>query len=462
MKRSKFSTRPMALMLVLSLVSIMAWQCTSPVQPGELSPQTLVRQIQPAFGHLDVPRTKFEIDATTGGTISMPTGTVIQIPANAMVDAAGHPLTGRVEIDYREFHDAADLLLSGIPMKYDSSGKEYDFQTAGMMELNASQNGNEVFLASGQQIQVSLASFTQEEGYNLYFLNPENNNWEYLGEPQTRTNEDKKLALNVLSEQPLPPSPQNIREVTEAQMDLVFDFGVDYSAFPELKAFEGIKWEYAGGENELSKNEWAFSEVWTDVRLYEKSSRKGRYELSLSNQSKQFTMEVEPVVEGKNAAKVRSQLQKAMAEYEVAMEARTAEEKRIALQADMVRTFQVQSFGTYNCDRFYKRPDAVQVASAFKFEGQTQAPPLVYLVTGSARAVIPYNTAQGTIITFDPTEDNKLVAVVGGNKLAVFSQEDFNSMDLFAARKTGNYAFNMQSLPLEINTPIDLKRALGI
>lgn len=131
---------------------------------------------------LDVQKNVYETSAESGGMIEYPSGTKINIPANAFVDAAGNPVTGNVTIDYREFRDHVDILLSGIPMKYDSAGQSGDFKSAGMFEINASVNGEEVFLAPGKTINMDFAVVDTASTYNFYELD-EKKGWVYREKP---------------------------------------------------------------------------------------------------------------------------------------------------------------------------------------------------------------------------------------------------------------------------------------
>ena len=104
--------------------------------------------------------------------------TLFQIPENAFVDASGAIVSGKVDLSYREFNDPTTIFLSGIPMKYDSAGMAYDFQSAGMMEFRASQNGVEVFPNPEALIEASIGTDWQGEDFNLYQLDDASGTWE--------------------------------------------------------------------------------------------------------------------------------------------------------------------------------------------------------------------------------------------------------------------------------------------
>ena len=61
-------------------------------------------------------------------------------------------------------------------MQYDSAGVLYDFQTAGMFNIEAYSNGEEVFIKDGKHIEVSFSSDVPGD-YNFYRY--EEGNWIY-------------------------------------------------------------------------------------------------------------------------------------------------------------------------------------------------------------------------------------------------------------------------------------------
>lgn len=135
--------------------------------------------VKPPVAGLDVYPDVYSYSAMTGTTIQYGSGTKLSIPALAFEDANGTAVTGNVDITYREFRDPVDIILSGIPMSYDSGGVVGDFESAGMFEINASQNGNEVFLRDDKKIGVEFAVVDTASTFNFYRLD-EKNGWEYI------------------------------------------------------------------------------------------------------------------------------------------------------------------------------------------------------------------------------------------------------------------------------------------
>lgn len=136
--------------------------------------------VKPILPHLAKEREVFSISTDEEISLETENGTIIHIPANALVDAMGNPIEGQVDISYRDYHDPVEVLLSGIPMTFDSGGVVNQFQTAGMFELEAAQNGQPVFLKDGEQIDIELQSMDENSNYNFYALDDESG-WENVG-----------------------------------------------------------------------------------------------------------------------------------------------------------------------------------------------------------------------------------------------------------------------------------------
>ncbi len=134
--------------------------------------------VKPPIAGLDIRKNVYTTDAATGGMIEYPSGTRIFVPEHAFVDANGKSIDGNVTIDYREYRDQVDILVSGIPMTYDSAGQKGNFESAGMFEINASVDGKEVFLAPGKKVDLEFAVVDTAANYNFYSLD-EKKGWVY-------------------------------------------------------------------------------------------------------------------------------------------------------------------------------------------------------------------------------------------------------------------------------------------
>lgn len=427
--------------------------------------------INPPIPQADIPYHDFSIDAKKGGTWQAPTGTIIKVPKNAFVDKDGKPVKGQVDIDYREFHDGADILLSGIPMTYDDNGTEEDFQTAGMMEIKGSQDGEPVYIADGREIEINMASFTDENDYNLYFLDPEKGKWVDIGMADMGKNEEKEKGLRLLGKQPEAPT-QPAKGQPGVEKEGEISFAVNYADFPALKPFKKVRWE-AKDKVRMKQNQWAFTQVWTDAKLEEVDAENMEYRMVLSNRRKKFSVDVRPVLEGQDYDKAMAKFKKKKARYDKLVAQQKIERKRLDAQADIMRSFSISGFGTYNCDRFYRMPNVYACNARFDFGEDAYMDAnktAIFHITGNNRSVITYNNAEVDGFRFSPDEENYLVAVLPGNKVSVFTNDDFRRLDrkrFIRPAKNVNakhkeFTFEMTPSDKEVTNAAELRLLLGV
>lgn len=123
----------------------------------------------------------FTIEGTQGGVIEYESGSKVIVPANAFMDKDGQPLSGEIEIRFKEYHDFVDFFIAGIPMKYDSAGTN-QLVSAGMIDIQAFQNGVPVSLKKPLNIELaSTIDYNPAHTYNIYKLDTEKRNWVYEG-----------------------------------------------------------------------------------------------------------------------------------------------------------------------------------------------------------------------------------------------------------------------------------------
>ncbi|MEM7654498.1 MAG: hypothetical protein AAF399_00085 [Bacteroidota bacterium] len=438
--------------------------------------------INPPLENVQVPIQRFTVEASEGTELTLENGTSIRIPAGVLVDANNQPVQGKVDLSYREFHDAADILMSGIPMQYDSAGQTFVFQTAGMVEIRANQNGRPVFIAEGKAIDLDLNSYVPEHGYNLYQLDEETQNWSYLetsqaesvmdpsqGEEMDWASDPEIAAIMELAEEEIPAEPYEPKKLAEDATP--FDFDADYSQFPALAPYKELVWQYAQIEEEGYVNpntaEWIFGEVWANVSVQQHPKRNGIFYFTLRNKEKEAKMLVTPVVEEENYAQtqelfaeLRRKQEQRRQEILAARERMRTQRQLAAKRQRIERAFQISSFGIYNCDRLWNRPQMV-LAADFRFdEFEIPVDPSiieqVYLVMPEDNAVIPY--ARGgswngwSQFKYAPNTKNMIFAFLPGNEVAVFSVEDFAEQ-----KPSGDFVFQMKEAGTTITSPADLR-----
>lgn len=414
--------------LLLGGVAFSFYRCA----PSQQKAGNSFSAVSPPLKGIDVPRSVFEVDAAAGDTIQVPGGTRIIIPANALVDASGKPVTGKVNISYREFQKAADIIASGIMMTYDTAGQRMNFETAGMLEINGAKasDNSPVFVRPGESIHIDLASYRGEEDFNFYALDTAAKNWNYISRNDPPT-EKPAFAAQLDKTAPLPPQP--VEPVAYDGKSSVFDLAVDYNQHPELEGYNGVVWQYAGGANTRNPDneQWVYKENWSNVSLTASDARTAEYSLRLSNTQKSFETKVRPVLKGKNLEAARKKFSEKLLAFDKAKSARLAAAKAYREEANYSRSLAVNYFGTYNCDRFYHMQNVVRGPVAFTFADEDFEDNIenvsLYLIAGDEKATIRY-PGDGSNFCYSPSEDNRIVALLPGkNKVAIIDAKEFRA-----------------------------------
>lgn len=119
---------------------------------------------------------KFTIDARKGGDFTAPSGSIVHVPANAVVDKNGKLVQGDFTVEYTEYRNPAEIAFSGIPMHFSENGVEFQMNSAGMYKLNGLKNGEELKLVKDIKVDFNLTERLAD--LNFYSLNSKTNEWE--------------------------------------------------------------------------------------------------------------------------------------------------------------------------------------------------------------------------------------------------------------------------------------------
>ena len=431
--------------------------------------------INPPLQGINIPYTTYKVIAEQGATLDFKTGSKIIIPKNAFVDENGKPLKGEVELRYREFHDAADFFVSGIPMTYDSAGVHYQFESAGMMEMLAYQNGKQVSMTPGKSVNVELASSYKGTDYNLYKLDTVKNNWSCLGKdkieiksnkispkadtfkiarleltPEYKTIETKKVEVQQEKETKIAALPKPLPEPKKPELakkdNYTFDLDVNVKDFPELALYKGVLFE-VGAENK-NFNRSVYDIIWDEATIKEGTKKGENYLLALRKAQKKYELIVYPVFEGKNYETATKDFQDKFSKYNVILEKRKTEEKhieneyqakilalkkqqeelerswkqaqdnqfnRMDVDEKVKRMFAVSSFGVFNSDKPSAYPTGISCSANLTDEKGTKLMCYdVFLVDRSKNGLFSYTRNPITKFSFNPQATNILWTVDNG------------------------------------------------
>lgn len=456
--------------------------------------------IQPPIDGVDIPLTDFEVVAEDGAKLEYASGSILNIPANAFLDSEGNVVSGEVVLKYREFHNPAAFFISGIPMTYDSAGVAYQFESGGMLEMRAYQNGEELFTNPDNPIVVDLASLQTGDYFNIYQLD-ENNGWKFIEKdtagfaPVAGTTgnsiADPTGELDILEnelfaiQQQLPDKPK--------QADpngITLNINFKKKQFPELTVFKDVLFEIVDPttfEDEYGDRDWDDVEV--------KAGDNDTYLLIFYDDHQPYEFITQPVYKGQSYNDAIADYNEMLVDYNAKYDAKmqdieqrqeelieqygylsdsVAVENRIWASNNMnsseivesqnlvFRSFTVREFGVWNCDCPIKLPKGQMVFPIFVNKDNkldTLSFGNVYLAETGRNAMFTlfdYYVTGG--FEFDPGAENLLWFVTSDNHLAVFYPEDFEKLP----GNSDTLTLSMTVTPQKITDPLQVEQYLKL
>lgn len=477
--------------------------------------------IAPPVTQADIARDSFVVDADSVTDLIYRSGSRLHVPAGAFRAADGQNVSGKVTLRYREFHDQKDIFLSGIPMVYDSAGQQYVFESAGMMEITAWQDGKELAANPQKPIEVQMVSNTAEDRYNTYFLDTTARKWVNLNKanlmavppmPPSSAPSDLGFGSDTVDNRRATPDPfiqkyQNeVTKATEAvkaierekpmpiakadKAKTKFHIVVDGNEFPEIAMYQNVRFQV---KDELNFDKNSAKTEWEDVKL--KKLNGIDYQIEFVKGNRKMEVVATPVVEDKDLAAAQkiydskfalyqSQLtsrkeaeEKARQEYlakakdmqakmDKAMAEAEARERQYQATLDktqlVYRTLSVYRFGTYNCDSPVSWPREANVVASLESEsGEKLDLACLNLIEKDRNAVFPYAPIKGECrdFRFNPSKDNVLWAMTMDNKLAVVDMHSFKEQQ---SAQQGRVKFRFKLIDKDFKTADEVKKYLEI
>lgn len=389
------------------------------------APEAVASVIDPIEGLEIKPRT-FTVSAAEASTIELPNGGKITFPKNAFVDASGNPVKGAVTIEWQEYHSLSDIMLSGIPMWYDSAGVNNTFVSGGMFTIDGHQNGQPVEIADGKEATVALATYDERRQYNFYALDEKSGKWSYETTALSTPNPDVKA-------RPAPAA--NAPKKEKAPIFLNVDAATD--SVPELAGKDIIGWNVSPDQVSKKLQKTIAQMAW-DARITGKTT--SSYQLELSNRGKTIRLLATPVTMDDamaNTSKVESRSADRWGE----LMAFQQQEK----EANMLRTASIPGFGTYNWDYVHQREDPIQFVLNLELPGGKDIDVAqIYHVCPDEQSIVRYQGDSFENFSFDPKKGNCIIAVMPDKTIYTVSDKQFD-----AARKQKSsqqeFTFDMKS-----------------
>jgi hypothetical protein len=470
---------------------------------------------------IDVTEKQFTIHSDRDTVLYYETGSSIRIKAHSLLAGNGNPVQGDVIIRYREFHNPVEVFASGIPMQYDSAGKPWNLQSAGMIEITAWQGNQQVAVHPEHPLTIEMKSGRPDGGFNVYYLDTAKRNWNYKGRDELMAQTSKQSNVKQSNVKQSNVKQSNVKPVVE-KLDSVkikkelqaslpmkprhlnpkaFSFTLDVieSEFPELAVYEKNKFEVEDKNNVFDNK--IYSMEWEDASLRTITAGE-KYELTLTRGAIRKTFNVIPVLEGKDYTAAQEVYRKKYREYEDKLKNRLQEEKRkiekekaelsrwereqaekhrLRVQeftaskmpdevlarfgADnsnktlVTRAFSVSKFGIWNCDKPADFPAGEKVMASFYDESGDVLPmTMAYLCEKDKKFVYTYSPEQFHRFTFNPSSQNIIWGIRTDGKL-VYGLED-----VFAAgnKKGREMVFKLKVMDQKFTSLKQVKELLNI
>jgi hypothetical protein len=453
--------------------------------------------INPPIKGADIAYKTYTVNAEKGGELCYGAKTKIHIPKNCFVDKNGKGIKGNVAIKYREFHTPVDFFLSGIPMTYDSAGKQYTFQSAGMFDIRGSKDGEPIQVKQGSEIKVDMASVGKGTNYNMYELDTVKKGWVFTGK--------SKMAKPPLQNPPIPPldvaTPDEEVETMKNRMALVqqsektaqvvvpvkpkkadpnsysFDVKADAKDFPELAIYKNV-WFQVDAADESYNPKYA-DRTWDNASLKRKTT--DTYVFTVSGDGESHSFIVHPVVNEKNYDATMKKYDEKYAAYQKSIVDQKAEEQKEeadykamldkqAKEAQVLQEqyqkqlltaniengienyFTVKSFGVWNSDCPSMLPQGAEFAAFFTDNKKDDLSNFdVFMIEKGKNALYIYHP--GHPFCYDPNRENFAWCVNQNKEVAVLSPEEFQKIK----ERSGDRTFMMQVMDKKIQSQDDIK-----
>ncbi|MEO1435169.1 MAG: hypothetical protein AAFV80_06495, partial [Bacteroidota bacterium] len=144
------------------------------------------------------------------------------------------------------------------------------------------------------------------------------------------------------------------------------------------------------------------------------------------------------------------------------------ERARIDQEADLIRSYSVNGFGIFNWD-VWKRSGRILVDASVNFDDSVDKDIhqiSIYLINEKERMLVKYTSETLDRFSFDPAKENRLIAILPGNRVATFMPSDFKEINDLARSGQLNdgdqYTFEMKTEPdLVISSMEDIQQLLN-
>lgn len=486
-------------LMVATLLAATAVACKQQSKHSDFSESSSKQSnkfIKPPIEGVDVAMNEMRIDPNKPNLLKpkLSAGSTISIPAGAIVNSDGSAVKGEIIIKYREFHDAADLFVSGIPMEMKTNGKTEHFETAGMFEIRAEDSyGNALAVNPELGIKVRMGSFNSDSSFRFFYLDVQDQNWAYQGEADPEINTERiEIAEEIIRRTPKHKIPfdENYHILNYYSMLDILAKN-DSRMLQMLQNSPKIK-EKIKALNLTQLDVSLYNEVRFNGRLYPadaivwqavtKSPLNGSVDNSeayyMGDKTYRFVVDYTDGRKWVGDLRAVMTIQDLFAkdasfwqnEYDVAMAEVKELERRLAEKAAVYRTFEIAGFGIYNWDKFMDKGDSrpVLVHTRITFDKALSSTEDLrvnhfFLIGPDKNSMIRLNPDVyfEDSLLIQPLPGSMIITNLEGGRLAVLPVEDYTRLHASDIKSKSSVSLHFKIMPGRIESADDVRKALG-
>lgn len=393
---------------------------------------------QSSLNKIAVPQQEYTLKAEQGAVIQHQNGTTIHVPPAALIYKDGRPVKGKVNISFRELHDAVDVVASNVSMLLDTFNNNPRYlETAGMMEVQAVQGNEKLYLQANTYIEVRMPFSSMHTDYKVYKFDYAQQRWRPASPKEGYIEEMHKDTVKKYYSKI-----EDTEEIISDKSTFYFQLEVDTEQYPELKKYKSIAWVFAGKNNvqNVEQNQWVLKRAWNDVKLTPQND--GTYKMVfVGYDNATFTTIVKP--------KEKNEIVK-------------TKKAKIYTEKKLIRNYHwiIHQFGLWNCGRIYDNKNAIYMLSNFVFNKPCKQKTSIYYIDAQNKVVIDYpnpTEKQNRLISLD--ENGKFIAITEDQKLFVSRIEKSERNKI---KTLHSYTFTMSWAADSISSIPDIRRRIYI
>lgn len=415
-------------------------------------------------------------DASKGAQINYESGAKVIVPEDAFVDEDGNPVTGEVKLDFSEINDPASVIASGLPMCIDVDGKTGHFESGGMFEINANQQGKKLKLAPGKKIEVQTMS-NKPGDFDFYTFNAEEGKWVEQSKAELNAVSSPNPTLNspiatasFTTSAEAPPKPEKA-----SSEDVVFDLKISNTEAYGIPSFSQKMWKFTDQEGAKNgKYDILFKKRWDDVSITNYSQQTAVYTVTatrkeLTKKRKNGEHEyktvkekvtITPVLMGEDYEEALAEYQKDVAKYQKRLSKAELASKMQEVQAKFVRAVNITSLGVHNWDRILKQKNVLVLNAEYSVPGmyEDEDLPIVYMIPGDKKEVITFYQSSMGNFAFNPKYQNTLLVIMPNNEIASLKTKRLSPAVINNAKHTNEISLKLEPTGVFVNSTKDLSK----